>query len=473
MVLVLPKYDFNQLQGSQKSKYITNMNKVYVSAIDALSDVTSGSSMLFGGFGLTGIPENAIDALLAKGTADIDCISNEAGIEGFGLAKLISSRAIKKLTCSFIGENHLLEDLIIEGHLKVELVPQGTLAERIRSGGAGIPAFYTPAGVGTEVGEGKEIRVFKGKKYLLETAITADFAFIKAWKGDTEGNLIYKGTSRNFNPVMAPAGRITIAEVEELVPAGTLDPNEIHTPGIYVQRIFQGKNYIKPIEKFPSIEHSEDEQKEIIARRLAKEIKDGDYVNLGIGIPTRVSNHIPHGMKVILQSENGLLGIGPIAAAGEEDPDLINASKRPITVLPGGSFFSSAESFAMIRGDHVDVTILGGMEVSEHGDLANWKVPGKMVKGMGGAMDLVASADKVIVAMLHLSSDGKSKLVARCDLPLTGERCVTRVITNLAVLDINPEGGFVLKERARGVSIEQIKAATAGRLIIPDVVPEF
>jgi 3-oxoacid CoA-transferase len=449
------------------------MNKVYDSAFEAIFDVTSGSSMLFGGFGLTGIPENAIDALLAAGTAEILCISNEAGIEGFGLGKLVASRAINKLICSYVGENHLLEALILEGHLSVELVPQGTLAERIRCGGAGIPAFFTPAGVGTEVAEGKEVREFGGKKYLLETALTADFAFVKAWKGDTDGNLIYKGTSRNFNPVIAPAGKITIAEVEELVPAGTLDPNEIHTPGIYVQRIFQGSNYVKPIEKFGALAHSEDEQKEIIARRLAKEIKDGDYVNLGIGIPTRVSNHILPGMKVILQSENGLLGIGPLAEPGQEDPDLINASKRPITILKGGSLFSSAESFAMIRGDHIDVTILGGMQVSERGDLANWKVPGKMVKGMGGAMDLVASADRVIVAMLHLTSDGKSKLVSSCDLPLTGERCVTRIITDLAVIDINPEGGFLLKERAHGVSIEQIKAATAGRLLIPDVVPEF
>ena len=213
--------------------------------------------------------------------------------------------------------------------------------------------------------------------------------------------------------------------------------------------------------------------KQGIAKRIAKEVKDGMYVNLGIGIPTLVANYIPEGLSVVLQSENGLLGIGPLAEPGQEDPDLINASKRPITILKGGSLFSSAESFAMIRGDHIDVTILGGMQVSERGDLANWKVPGKMVKGMGGAMDLVASADRVIVAMLHLTSDGKSKLVSSCDLPLTGERCVTRIITDLAVIDINPEGGFLLKERAHGVSIEQIKAATAGRLLIPDVVPEF
>lgn len=450
------------------------MNKVFTHAADSIMDLTSGSSIMMGGFGLTGVPENLISALLEKNTTDLTCISNEAGLENFGIGRLIAQKQIRKMICSYIGENHLFEDLIIHGHLAVELVPQGTLAERIRCGGAGIPAFYTPAGVGTEVASGKETREFGGKKYLLEKAITADYAFVKAWKGDTEGNLIYKGTSQNFNPLVAMAGKITIAEVEELVPAGTLDPNQIHTPGIYVQRIFQGKDYEKPIEHLTHLLdaeeikelNSEDLKKEIIGKRLAQEIKDGDYVNLGIGIPTRVANHIPKGMKVILQSENGLLGIGPFPIEGQEDADYINASKQTVTVAPGGSVFSSEQSFAMIRGNHIDVTILGGMEVSEQGDLANWKVPGKMVKGMGGAMDLVASADKVIVAMLQTTPTGKSKLVSRCDLPLTGVRCVTRVITELGVYDILPEGGFKLIERASGVSIEEIRAATSGRLVI-------
>jgi 3-oxoacid CoA-transferase len=355
------------------------------------------------------------------------------------------------------------------------------LAERIRCGGAGIPAFYTPAGVGTEVAEGKETREFGGKKYLLESAITADFAFVKAWKGDTEGNLIYKGTSQNFNPIVAMAGKITIAEVEELVPAGTLDPNQIHTPGIYVHRIFQGEDYEKPIEHLTHLLDaeeikelsSEDLKKEIIGKRLALEIKDGDYVNLGIGIPTRVANHIPKGMKVVLQSENGLLGIGPFPQEGHEDADYINASKQTITVAPGGSVFGSDQSFAMIRGKHIDVTILGGMQVSEQGDLANWKVPGKMVKGMGGAMDLVASADKVIVAMLQTTATGNSKLVGSCDLPLTGVRCVTRVITELGVYDILPTGGFRLIERAPDVTVDQIRAATSGKLFLADFIPEM
>lgn len=449
------------------------MNKVYTKAIDAIHDLQVGVSILMGGFGLTGVPENLIHALLDKGSTDLTCISNEAGLAHFGIGRLIGQKQIAKMICSYIGENHLFEELIISGHLAVELVPQGTLAERIRCGGAGIPAFYTPAGVGTEVAEGKETREFEGKKYLLEKAITADYAFVKAWKGDTEGNLIYQGTSQNFNPVVAMAGKITIAEVEELVPAGTLDPNQIHTPGIYVHRIFQGQNYEKPIEHLThhldaaEIKElsSEDLKKEIIGKRLAQEIKDGDYVNLGIGIPTRVANHIPKGMKVILQSENGLLGIGPFPEEGQEDADYINASKQTITVVPGGSVFGSEQSFAMIRGNHIDVTILGGMEVSERGDLANWKVPGKMVKGMGGAMDLVASADKVIVAMLQTTPSGKSKLVSSCTLPLTGVHCVTRVITELGVYDILPEGGFKLVEIQPGATMEQIIAATSGRLI--------
>jgi 3-oxoacid CoA-transferase subunit B len=210
-----------------------------------------------------------------------------------------------------------------------------------------------------------------------------------------------------------------------------------------------------------------------IAQRIAKEVKDGMYVNLGIGIPTLVANYIPEGVNVVLQSENGILGMGPFPFEGEEDADLINAGKQTVTLLKGSSIFDSAMSFGMIRAQKVNLTILGAMEVSENGDIANWKIPGKMVKGMGGAMDLVASAKNIIVAMQHVNKAGESKLLAKCDLPLTGIRCVKKIVTELAVLDILSEGGFRLLERAPGVSVEQIKNATAGKLIIDGDIPEM
>lgn len=225
------------------------INKTVKDAQAAVADIPEGAFLMMGGFGLSGIPENCISALLAKNVGQLTIVSNNAGVDDFGIGLLLKEKRVKKMISSYVGENEEFERQLLQGELDVELVPQGTLAERIRAGGAGIPAFYTPAGVGTEVADGKEIREFDGKQYLMERALQADFSLVKAWKGDTAGNLIFKGTARNFNPMMAAAGKITIAEVEELVPIGTLDPNQIHTPGIYVQRIFQGKNYEKRIEQ--------------------------------------------------------------------------------------------------------------------------------------------------------------------------------------------------------------------------------
>lgn len=225
------------------------INKTVANAEEAVKDIFSGAVLMLGGFGLSGIPENSISALLERDIHGLTCISNNAGVDDFGIGLMLKKRMVKKMISSYVGENAEFERQLLSGELEVELIPQGTLAERVRAGGAGIPAFFTPAGVGTEVAEGKELREFDGKLYLMERWLKADFAIVKAWKGDTAGNLIYKGTARNFNPMMAAAGRITIAEVEELVPAGELDPNLIHTPGIYVQRIFQGKDYEKRIEQ--------------------------------------------------------------------------------------------------------------------------------------------------------------------------------------------------------------------------------
>jgi 3-oxoacid CoA-transferase/3-oxoacid CoA-transferase subunit A len=225
------------------------INKVVENAIVATADIPDNATLMLGGFGLCGIPENSISALLKKGVKGLTCISNNAGVDDFGIGLLLKTRQVRKMISSYVGENAEFERQLLSGELEVELIPQGTLAERIRAGGAGIPAFYTPAGVGTEVALGKETRTFDGKVYLLENWLRADFSIVKAWKGDTAGNLVYKGTARNFNPMMAAAGKITIAEVEELVPLGELDPNQIHTPGIYVQRVFKGLGYEKRIEQ--------------------------------------------------------------------------------------------------------------------------------------------------------------------------------------------------------------------------------
>ena len=225
------------------------MNKVVSTADEAIKDIQDGALLMLGGFGLCGIPENCITALVKKGTKNLTCISNNAGVDDFGIGLMLQKKQVKKMISSYVGENAEFERQLLSGELEVELIPQGTLATRCMAAGYGMPAIFTPAGVGTEVAAGKEVRSFNGKDYLMEYAFNADFALVKAWKGDTDGNLIYKETARNFNPLMAMSGKITIAEVEELVPAGELDPNNIHTPGIYIHRIFQGKNYEKRIEQ--------------------------------------------------------------------------------------------------------------------------------------------------------------------------------------------------------------------------------
>ncbi len=225
------------------------IDKRVANAKEAIKDIPNGATLMIGGFGLCGIPENCIAAILEKGITGLTCISNNAGVDDFGIGLLLKTKQVKKMISSYVGENAEFERQLLSGELEVELIPQGTLAERVRAGGAGIPAFFTPAGVGTEVAEGKETRIFDGKTYLMEHWLRADFSIVKAWKGDTSGNLMYKGTARNFNPMMATAGTITIAEVEELVEVGELDPNHIHTPGIFVHRIFQGAKYEKRIEQ--------------------------------------------------------------------------------------------------------------------------------------------------------------------------------------------------------------------------------
>ncbi|XP_065904486.1 succinyl-CoA:3-ketoacid coenzyme A transferase 1, mitochondrial-like [Dysidea avara] len=466
---------------------------------EAVRDIKDGSTLLVGGFGLCGIPEKSIAAIKDCGIKDLTIVSNNAGIEGHGLGILLKSNQIKKMYSSYVGENALFEQQYLTGDLEVELAPQGTLAERIRAGGAGIPAFYTPTGYGTLIHKGglvikynkdgtamiesveKECREFDGRRYIMERAITGDFSLVKAQKADRAGNLVFRLSTRNFNVPMAKASKVTIAEVEEIVETGEIDPDQVHVSGMYVDRVIKGSNYDKKIERkttrTPEGESSAQPDspaalaRERIVRRAALELKDGMYINLGIGIPMMALKFIPVDIKVTLHSENGVLGLGPYPLEEEIDADLINAGKETSTVMKGGSFFSSDESFAMIRGGHLDLTILGAMQVSQYGDLANWMIPKKMVKGMGGAMDLVSSSDtKVVVTMEHTAKNGAHKIVGDCNLPLTGTRCVDRIITEMAVFDVDPNNGLTLVEVAEGVSEDDVGKATGCPFKVAEVL---
>ncbi|GAB0135211.1 hypothetical protein EsDP_00003557 [Epichloe bromicola] len=475
-------------------------SKVYATADDAVADVRSGSTILSAGFGLCGVArlpiETLIEALHRRGVESLHsltAVSNNAGLEGKGgLSILTKAGQVDNLILSYLGNNKGLEKKYLSGRLAIELCPQGTLAERLRAGGAGIPAFYTPTGAHTllqdgeipvrvdesgqtlERGKARETREFDGRSFLLETALTGDVAIVRAWKADNAGNCVFRYATKAFGPLMAKAAKLTIVEAESIVNTGEIDPNDVDLPGIFVDRVVPAtaEKHIEILKlrdpeanaQSETATNFAQEQRNRIGRRASRELKEGYYVNLGVGIPTLAATFIPPGRTVWIQSENGILGMGAYPTKDEVDADIVNAGKETVTLVPGASCFDSSESFAMIRGGHVDVSILGALQVSANGDLANFMIPGKVFKGMGGAMDLVANPDltKIVVATNHLAKDGSSKIVDKCELPLTGARCVSTIITDLCVFQVDRKngGGLTLTELAPGVTVEEVRSKT-------------
>ena len=453
------------------------------------SGIKPGMSIAVAGFGICGVAENSLMELSKiNGINNLHIISNTGHLHDYGIGWLLEKKMVSAISGSYIGENRLFSKLFLQGDARVNWTPQGNLIEKIRAGQAGIKAFYTNTGLGTLLETGglvqqfdkkgnvvslsapKETEVINGKKFLLEEAFTADFSVIKAYQADKQGNLRFRKTARNFNPDVAGLGKCTIAEVEEIV--NEIPPEQIHTPGCFVDRIYLGEKFLKRIERVKvdqggivtPPEGTKDKLRFNIAKRAMKEILPGMYCNLGVGIPTMVANFVSYlGSKDIrLQGENGLIGVGKYPKKEELDADMINAGKESVNPAHGWSMVRSSESFGCMRGGHLHMTMLGGLQVSEKGDLANWIVPGKVVKGMGGAMDLCAmklGGSKCVVLMEHCLEDGNPRILKECTYPLTGNRTTSMLITDKAVFEFTDDG-MVLMEKVPSISLEDLKKIT-------------
>ena len=430
--------------------------------------VKSGDTILVGGFGMTGNPTQILHALAETAVRDITYIANNVGEPGLGGGRMLRNGQISRAIGSYFTSNPEAVAAAQSGAIEFEVMPQGTMVEAIRAGGAGLGGFYTPTAAGTVLAEGRETKRIDGRLHVFQPALRANVALIRAWSADTAGNLVYRMTEQNFNRAMATAADLVIAEVEERVPAGALRPESIHTPGCYVDYLVPVRTTAVDLGSSASIAGGgkrAEEGRVKLARRALAELEPGDIVNLGVGIPTLVADLITPAHGIILHSENGMLGVGPAPERGGAMEYPVNASKIPVTAVAGSSYFDSADSFAMIRGGHVDAAIMGGLQVDERANLANWAAPGRPLLGVGGAMDLACGAKRLIVTMTHTSRDGQSKIVPTCTLPLTAVNAVDVIITDLGVFRFR-EGRLTLTELMAGVSLEEAQARTAAQFEI-------
>lgn len=434
---------------------------------EAVALVRSGDRILVGGFGMTGHPTHLLNALAETDVRDLTYIGNNVGEAGLGGGRLLRNGQIARAIGSFFTSNPEAVAAAQSGGMAFELIPQGSLAEAIRAGGAGIGGFFTPASAGTPLAQGKESRIIEGRAYVFQPALRGRVALLRAWQADTAGNLVYRMTEQNFNRAMATAADVVIVEVEEIVPAGTLAPEQIHTPGCYVDYLVQARVTLAELGSSASVAHSVkrvDPARMAMAQAALDELRPGDVVNLGVGIPTLVADLITPEHGITLHTENGMLGVGPEPAEGGALDYPVNASKVPVTALPGASYFDSADSFGMIRGGHVNVAVMGGLQVDAQANLANWAVPGKPLLGVGGAMDLASGAQKLIVTMTHTTGATQPKIVERCTLPLTAVGAVDVIVTDLAVFRfIN--GQLTLTRLMPGARVEEVQAKTAAQFV--------
>ena len=458
------------------------MNKVFASPEQAVADIRDGATIAIAGFSVAHrFATSLILALREKGTKELCLVCNSLGDPGATRGQILAeNKQVKKLIAAFSvrpGTPTASEEQIAAGEMAVELVPQGILVERCRAGGAGMAAFYSPTSVGTALTEGREIRDFDGKPHVLEQAIRVDYAFLRGYRADRLGNVQFRGGSQNFNPSFAKAARVAIVEVDEIVEPGGIPPELVNLPGIFVSRV------VKTTQKFDLWRRPErrpSDQPRLyngkpgltragIAKRAAALVKDGTYVNLGVGIPTMVSNYLVD-RDVILHAENGVLGYGHMVTEEKEiDPDIYNAAGQFVSLKPGASFFDSVTSFEMARGGRIDTVILGAYEVDQSGSVANWSTADAKRGGIGGAMDLLSGKGDLIIVMEHRDSKGRPKLRRTCTYPLTGKGCVNYVVTDLALLRRH-DGRFILDEVAPGFTPREVVELTEMELAVgPDV----